>query len=82
MRLWPQYHYDDQMVLKPNDEAPKINFDTLKKLLLSTDIEASEKEYEALIQGETKFLDGKVNMMGNRVLLASFPRSGNSFLRK
>lgn len=31
---------------------------------------------------EPKFLDGLTNMVGNRVQLASFPRSGNSFLRR
>jgi hypothetical protein len=35
-----------------------------------------------MIYGEPKFLDGKVSMIGDRVAFASFPRSGNSFLRK
>jgi hypothetical protein len=39
-------------------------------------------EYESLISGKTKFLDSKVNMAGNRVAFASYPRTGNSFLRK
>jgi hypothetical protein len=39
-------------------------------------------EYESLISGKTKFLDSKVNMVGNRVAFASYPRTGNSFLRK
>lgn len=39
-------------------------------------------EYQALISGEFKFLDGKVNMNGNKVAFATFPRVGNSFLRK
>ena len=39
-------------------------------------------EYESLISGKTKFLDSKVSMIGNRVAFASYPRTGNSFLRK
>ena len=39
-------------------------------------------EYESLISGKTKFLDSKVSMLGNRVAFASYPRTGNSFLRK
>lgn len=31
---------------------------------------------------EPKFLDGKVSLSGDRIHFASFPRSGNSFLRK
>jgi hypothetical protein len=29
-----------------------------------------------------RFLDGKVNMSGNKVALCSYPRSGNSLTRK
>jgi hypothetical protein len=29
-----------------------------------------------------KFLDKKNDMIGNRVAFASYPRTGNSFLRK
>lgn len=39
-------------------------------------------EYELLISGKTKFLDSKVRMEGSRVAFASYPRTGNSFLRK
>lgn len=39
-------------------------------------------EYEKLLQGECKFLDQKSEMIGNRVAFSSFPRTGNSFLRK
>lgn len=39
-------------------------------------------EYESLISGKTKFLDSEVSMIGNRVAFASYPRTGNSFLRK
>jgi hypothetical protein len=35
-----------------------------------------------MIAGENKFLDSKVDMTGNRVCFTSFPRTGNTFLRK
>ncbi len=38
-------------------------------------------EYRALVKSE-KFLDKKKDITGNRVAFASFPRTGNSFLRK
>jgi hypothetical protein len=43
---------------------------------------AKIEEYEKLIDGGTRFLDSTVDMVGNRVAFASYPRSGNSFLRK
>lgn len=39
-------------------------------------------EYESLISGKTNFLDSEISMIGNRVAFASYPRTGNSFLRK
>lgn len=39
-------------------------------------------EYEKLISGDCKFLDKKCNMIGESIAFASFPRTGNSFLRK
>jgi len=35
-----------------------------------------------LLNNECKFLDKKLDMVGDRVALASYPRTGNSFLRK
>jgi hypothetical protein len=68
--------------MKPTDETPVINFNSLKDALLSTDLENAQKAYDVMVSKDPKFLDTKVDMMGNRVVLASFPRSGNSFLRK
>jgi hypothetical protein len=67
--------------LKPNETTPTINFDFFKELLLSIDF-SRQQEYDALISGECKFLDKKSEMKGDRVAFASFPRTGNSFLRK
>lgn len=49
---------------------------------MSRDLENAQKLYEQMVTKQSKFLDSKVDMTGNRVVLASFPRSGNSFLRK
>lgn len=38
--------------------------------------------YLKLISKDVKFLDKKSDMKGNRVSLATYPRTGNSFLRK
>ena len=67
----------------PNSDTPTVNFDTLKRLLLSSvDDVASKNELEELISSKKfQFLDGKVDMKGNRICLASYPRSGNTFCR-
>lgn len=51
-------------------------------MLLAPASEENCKAYEKMVSGEPKFLDAQVSMIGNRVAFASFPRSGNSFLRK
>ena len=58
-----------------------INFVYLKEVLLSKDL-TRVSELRALTKGGCKFLDEKTSMVGNRIAFASFPRSGNSFLRK
>lgn len=40
------------------------------------------QEYRDLISGEIKFLDKKISMAGNKITLASWPRTGNSMTRK
>ena len=51
----------------------------MKDLWLSKDF-ARLEEYNALITKECKFLDMKESIA--KVAFASFPRTGNSFLRK
>jgi len=81
--MWPDYHYDKDGVIRPNNDAPKINFDKFLSLLLKPNTEVTQKEVEEYLStNKPKFLDSKVNMTGNRVMLASYPRSGNSFFRK
>lgn len=69
------------MRLVAGKNAPTINFDTLKEVLLSKG-DSRRKEYDEMTKGEIKFLDKKSSLFGNRVCLASFPRTGNSMLRK
>lgn len=81
IRKFSHFNIDNQLRFTPNEKAQTINFDNLKKILLSTDL-SRVPEYEKLISGDLKFLDSKVNMIGNRVCFASFPRTGNTLLRK
>lgn len=82
MRRWPSYQLDENLIVRPTIETPRINFNTLKKLLMSPVNEENLLEYEAMVAGEPKFLDGTCSMFGSRVAFASYPRSGNSFLRR
>ena len=58
-----------------------VNFDQLRDLYLSKDL-SRMAELEWLSKGPARFFDNKVDLTGNRIGMASFPRSGNSFLRK
>lgn len=70
-------------MIKLTEKQATINFDKLKFLLLSSDNELNKKNLENFASTlEPKFLDSRVSMIGNRIHMASFPRSGNSFLRK
>ena len=57
---------------------PTHNFDWLKSLLLSTHLQM-DKDYR---YNEYRFLDGQVDMRGNMVAFQSYPRCGNTFLRR
>ena len=50
-------------VRKVSASTPVINFNQLKDLLVSKDFSRQE-EYQKLISGELKFLDGKSDMKG------------------
>ena len=80
VRRYSTYTIVDHQYLRANESTPTCNFDYLKELLLSKDFTRLD-EYRALVKSE-KFLDKKKDMTGNRVAFASFPRTGNSFLRK
>lgn len=52
----------------------------LKKMFLSKEVKELEKA-RWIFENEPKFLDG-TPYKGDKVAFASFPRSGNTFLRK
>jgi hypothetical protein len=71
----------DHLRLVASANTPTLNFDQIKELLLSKGDERMD-EYLKIINNEIKFLDKKCDLIGNRVTLATYPRTGNSFLRK
>ncbi len=75
------YSLDKDLRICTTPESPVINFHQLKSLLLSKDHEKFN-ELVVLISYSCKFLDEQTPMDGNRVAFTSYPRSGNSFLRK
>lgn len=56
-----------------------VNFNTLKKLYLSKNISDLEELKKVCLK--CKFLDSSVDLSNQRIVLASFPRTGNTFLR-
>jgi len=80
-RLFSLYSLDKNLRICITPESPVINFHQLKTLLLSKD-PIKFGELEMLTSNGCKLLDEKVLMAGNRVAFTSYPRSGNSFLRK
>lgn len=70
------------MALRPKPNTPTVDFNYLKELLLSKDLtRSSELDWVAK---DFRFLNGKnvLNESGDHVALMTFPRSGNSFLRR
>ena len=65
--------------------AKKVNYAQLRDILLSNDENLLE-QHKWIFDGENYFLDGKENLrgpqIGNHIQFTSFPRSGNSMLRK
>ena len=75
-----QADYDLDKNLKLIPKAPKtIDFNYLKELLLCKDM-TRLPELQA-IGKDPRFLDGKVDMTGQKISFTSFPRTGNTFLR-
>ena len=82
-RQWSQYFYDDLGVIRPHAHAEMVSFDKFKNLLLKQATPENMSLAEAYLSTKfPKFLDSTKSLNGNRVAFASFPRSGNSFLRK
>ena len=81
---FPQEELNDRYVMIAKKDSKRVNFDKLRKLLTTKINDAAEYKGKVdwLFDGYTKFLDESISMQLNRVVYASFPRSGNSFVRK
>ena len=75
---FPTYQFDEKCRIVPGPDTPTFNFVDLKQLLLSKDL-SRDVEFE---KSDIRFLDGTVGMKGNMVAFQSFPRCGNTFLRR
>jgi hypothetical protein len=80
LRLYPGYLLDKEMHIRAKPETKVINLQTLLSVLRSSD-EQVWKENHWMFDGEFKFMDNEPNK-SNKIAFASFPRSGNTFLRK
>ena len=79
-RRFPSYITDcTARRIMPGPDSPRINLNTLKEILLSTDL-SRDAELPDTSGKVSQFLDG-ADISGNHVAFASYPRSGNSFLR-
>jgi hypothetical protein len=79
-RLYPGYMLDSKMRIRAKPETPVLNIDDLLYVLRSKDAKLW-RESAWMFENCDKYLDGKPNK-SNKIALASFPRSGNTFLRK
>jgi hypothetical protein len=79
-RLFPDYILDNTLKLIAGPSTATVNFNTLKEILLSKDLKRDNEL--AWIAKASRFLDAKVDMTGDRICLASFPRTGTIMLRK
>ena len=79
-RIYPGYLLDRHMHVVAGPETPVLNLRSLCDLLRSNDEELYERS-RWMFDGDFRFLDGQPNP-SNKVAFMSFPRSGNTFLRR
>ena len=75
---FPGYTLDKKMLIV-NESDVDVDLDELKELLLSKDLEYYRTNKEKLFGNQTRFLNKKPI---KNITYASYPRSGNTFLRK
>ena len=68
------------MRIRAKLETPTINLGQLMNLLRSSDQELWERS-KWMFDGGFRFLDGQANK-SQKVAFCSFPRSGNTFMRR
>ena len=69
------------MRIRPNEGTRTINLEQLKTMLASSD-ESLLEEMQWVFEDGVKYLDGGNVCSRPKIAMASFPRSGNTFLRK
>ena len=79
-RIYKGYRLDKNMRIVPEKETPVINLKKLVAALKSKDPELLEAQ-RWVYDGKLRMLDGEA-IPSNKIALASFPRSGNTFMRK
>lgn len=79
-RIYPGYLLDSEMHIRAAPGTKVVNLNELCHLLKSKDIELWNRA-KWIYNDELKYLDGTPNN-SNKIAFASFPRSGNTFLRK
>ena len=79
-RRFSNYQLVDRLRFQPGPDTPVLNWNHMKDLLLSTDLSRAQ-ELDWIDQGELRFLDGE-GISGQEVAFQSFPRTGNSMMRK
>lgn len=78
--MFPGYVLDKEMLVRAGPDVKRINLKELVALFKSKD-EQLWQEHAWQFDGEFRYLDGESNP-SNKVAFCSWPRSGNSFLRK
>jgi len=84
-KVFPDYKLDDDLRLVA-DSAKTVNFDVLINHLLSKDLSILEKDSKHedawMFDGENRFLIGDKDLGHWKTSFCSFPRTGNSMMRK
>lgn len=80
LRIFAGYQLDNKMRVVPKPETTVLNLKSVIDLLKSRN-ERLWQRSRWIFDGNFRFLDGESNK-NNKVAFCSFPRSGNTFLRK
>ena len=81
-RIFEDYAFDQKMRLRPKPNARRLNLSQLIAMFRSKDASLYEEVFpDGVEPNNALFLDCAPNN-SNKVALASWPRSGNTFLRK
>jgi hypothetical protein len=79
--MYPGYLVDMRLAIRAGPDTPTLNFNYMKELYLSKDL-SRNNEFNWMELENNRFLDGKVDMSEYSVTFSSYPRSGNTFLRR